>query len=236
MPCDRGGDPRDVGRRRAAAAADDVDQAGLGELARAARRSRPGSGRSRRTRSAGRRSGGRRRTCRRAGPARPRAGASRPRPASSSTPTTSGWACSIELQNASTVWPGQRPAAQVDDRHRDPQRQVRRDLAGGGDGGLRVERVEDGLDQQQVDAALGQRLRSARRRRPGPASNVTARYAGSSTRGDSDRVTFSGPIEPATNRPPNSSAACRASWAPAQVHLPHQRLAGRSRPGRCWSR
>ena len=44
-------------------------------------------------------------------------------------------------------------------------------------------------------------------------SNVTARYAGSSTRGDSYSVTLSGPTEPATNLPPASSAACRASWA-----------------------
>ena len=33
-------------------------------------------------------------------------------------------------------------------------------------------------------------------------SKVTARYAGSSTFGDSDRVTFSGPTDPATNRLP----------------------------------
>ena len=52
--------------------------------------------------------------------------------------------------------PGQRSPAQVHDRDREPQRQVRRDLAGGRDRGLRVERVEDRLDQQQVDAALGQ--------------------------------------------------------------------------------
>ena len=54
--------------------------------------------------------------------------------------------------------PGQRAAAQVDDRHRDPQRQVRRHIAGGRDRGLRIERVEDRLDQQEVDTALGQCL------------------------------------------------------------------------------
>jgi hypothetical protein len=53
--------------------------------------------------------------------------------------------------------PRERPAAQVDDGDRDPQRQVRRDVAGGGDGRLAVERVEDRLDHQQVDAALGER-------------------------------------------------------------------------------
>ena len=52
----------------------------------------------------------------------------------------------------------ERAAAAVDDRHRDPQREVRCDLGGSGDGGLGVERVEDRLDQQQVDAALVQRL------------------------------------------------------------------------------
>src|SRR6266702_3741188 len=45
-------------------------------------------------------------------------------------------------------------------------------------------------------------------------SKVTARKAGSSTLGETERVTLSGPTEPATNRPPTSSAACRASWAP----------------------
>ena len=40
-----------------------------------------------------------------------------------------------------------------------------RDLAGRGDGGLRVQRVEDRLDQQQVDAALGQRRDLLRVRR-----------------------------------------------------------------------
>jgi len=33
---------------------------------------------------------------------------------------------------------------------------MRRDLASRGDRGLAVQRVEDRLDQQQVDAALGQ--------------------------------------------------------------------------------
>jgi hypothetical protein len=53
---------------------------------------------------------------------------------------------------------GQRSPALVDDRHRDPQRQVRGHLTCGGDRGLRVERVEDRLDQQQVDPAIGERL------------------------------------------------------------------------------
>ena len=54
--------------------------------------------------------------------------------------------------------PGQRAAGQVDDRDRDPEREVRRDVAGGRDGGLGVQGVEDRLDEQEVGAALGQRL------------------------------------------------------------------------------
>ncbi len=45
-------------------------------------------------------------------------------------------------------------------------------------------------------------------------SKETARWAGSFTSGDSESVTFSGPTDPATNRPPTSSAAWRASCAP----------------------
>ncbi len=91
-------------------------------------------------------------------------------------------------------------------------------------GGLRVERVEDRLDQQQVDAALGERrdllgvgrvdlVEASPRGRPGRRPP-----------GDSDSVTLSGPIEPATNRPPASSAACRASCAPRTFISRTQRL------------
>ena len=55
---DRGRDLARVLRRRAAAAADDVDEAGLGELAQQARTCRAAARRSRRTRSAGPRSDG----------------------------------------------------------------------------------------------------------------------------------------------------------------------------------
>ena len=55
-------------------------------------------------------------------------------------------------------------------------------------------------------------------------SKVTARYAGSSTRGDSDRVTFSGPIEPATNRPAGLVRGLAGQLGAAQVHVAHQRL------------
>ncbi len=52
--------------------------------------------------------------------------------------------------------PGERAAGAVDDRRRDPERQVGYVLARRGDRGLRVQRVEDRLEQQQVDAALGE--------------------------------------------------------------------------------
>ena len=53
--------------------------------------------------------------------------------------------------------PGEIAAAAVDGREGDPERQLGHGLARGGNGGLRVERVEDRLDQEQVDAAVAQR-------------------------------------------------------------------------------
>ncbi len=52
--------------------------------------------------------------------------------------------------------PRQRAPGQVDDRDADPERQLRRRVARGDDRRLRVQRVEDRLDQQQVDAAVAQ--------------------------------------------------------------------------------
>ena len=60
---------------------------------------------------------------------------------------------------------GERPAGEVDDRHRDPERQLRRDVARGRDRRLRVQGVEDRLDQEQVDPALAQRCDLLRVRR-----------------------------------------------------------------------
>ena len=51
---------------------------------------------------------------------------------------------------------GERASREVDDRDRDPQRQLGRDVARRRDRRLRVQGVEDRLDQQQVDAALPQ--------------------------------------------------------------------------------
>ena len=50
----------------------------------------------------------------------------------------------------------QRAAREVDDRDADPERQLGRDLARGRDRRLAVEGVEDGLDQEEVDAAVAE--------------------------------------------------------------------------------
>ena len=49
------------------------------------------------------------------------------------------------------------PPAPVDRGEREPERQVGRDVRGGDDRRLRVQRVEDRLDEQKVDAALCER-------------------------------------------------------------------------------
>ena len=77
-------------------------------------------------------------------------------PSEQLTPTISGCACSIEFQNASSVWPESVRPREVDDRDGDPERQLRRDVLRRGDRRLRVQRVEDRLDEQEVDAALAQ--------------------------------------------------------------------------------
>jgi len=134
-----------VRRRCPAAAADDVDQPGAGEVGE-----QPGGLLRRlvvaaeRVREAGVRVAGGVR-CRPAGTASPRIGRISSAPREQFTPTTSGLACPIAVQNPSTVLPGQGPPAAVHDRDRDPQRQVRGDLAGSGDRGLGVQRVEDRL-------------------------------------------------------------------------------------------
>ncbi len=52
---------------------------------------------------------------------------------------------------------GEHPAGAVDDRRRDPERQIGHALAGRDDRGLGVQRVEDRLEHQQIHPALGQR-------------------------------------------------------------------------------
>jgi hypothetical protein len=136
------------------------------------------------------------------------------------TPTTSGLACSIAVQNASTVCPD---AVRADDRHRDPQRQVGSRRAGGGDRGLGVQRVEDRLDQQQVYPAVGQRLDLFRVSVPylvegdGPVGGVLH------PRGQGQRDVHR------PDRASHEAAAClvgglAGQLGAAQVHLPDQRL------------
>ena len=136
-------------------------------------------------------------------------------PSEQLTPTISGSACSIDAQNASIVCPlSVRPdrstiVTEIQ------SGSSRRDVARRGDRRLRVQRVEDRLDQEQVGAAVGQaadllRVRLAHLRR-----TCASGSPGSSTFGLSDSVMFSGPTEPATNLPPAASAASRASRAPA---------------------
>ena len=116
-------------------------------------------------------------------------------PSAQLRPTLNGRACAIEIQKASTVWPDSvRPLRSVivtdsitgisTPRRSNTLRTARRR-------GLRVQRVEDGLDQQQVDAAVEQPLdlrlvRLAHLRR-----TLTARKAGSLTSGEIDSVRLS---------------------------------------------
>ena len=165
----RGRDRLDVFGRGAAAAADDVHQPVLGEPAqrlarvlRAARRACP-------SRSGGPHSGGTPPTCRR-----------------DAREVLDEWTHLRRAERAVDAdderpgvldrepervdgLAGEVAAAAVDGRERDPERQVRRDVERGGDGGLGVQRVEDRLDQQEVDAAFGQAANLIRvgRRTPG---------------------------------------------------------------------
>ena len=81
-------------------------------------------------------------------------------PSAQFRPIESGAAWAIEFQNASGVWPDRsRPERSVMVPEIMTGRRTRaflRHLGDGADRGLGVERVEDGLDQQRVDAALDQ--------------------------------------------------------------------------------
>ena len=57
---------------------------------------------------------------------------------------------------------GEVAAAPVDGGEGEPQRQLRRDVLRGHDRGLRVQRVEDRLDQQKVHTALAKRVHLVR--------------------------------------------------------------------------
>jgi hypothetical protein len=102
-----------------------------------------------------------------------------------------GLAWRTEFQNASAVWPDSvRPEASVmvPEIITGSAAFVFEELLDREDGGLGVQRVEDGLDQQQVGAARG-----GVRNRPPAASKVTLRKPGSFTSGDSEQVREVGP-------------------------------------------
>ena len=98
----------------------------------------------------------------------------------------------------------ERAAGEVGDGAGDPDRQLerrrRRTVEDRLDRGLGVQRVEDGLDQEEVDAALVQRPRLLAIGRDRPASKVTLRAPGSFTSGEIESVRLVGPMEPATKR------------------------------------
>ena len=178
-PAHRRGDRGGVLGRRAAAAPGDVEEARPRRTRGGARSSPPASRRSRRTRSGGPAFG-----C-----ALTRHGASRASsatygrsscaPSEQLTPAISGSACSTEAQNASIVCP---------ERLRPERSTIVAEIHSGTPGAasraaviaaFAVQRVEDRLDEQQVDAALDERRASARRTRPSPgrtcASGTTGR-------------------------------------------------------------
>ena len=166
---DRLGDGADVVGRGAAAAADDVDEAGVGELAEQRRHvlralvvvaefvgqagigigADEGIGEARRSRRYGR--------------------ASPSAPSAQLRPMVSGWAWRTEFQNAAGVWPDSvRPERSVIVPEIITGRSTPRsshDLRDGEDRRLGVERVEDGLDQEEVGAAVDQARAPARHRR-----------------------------------------------------------------------
>ena len=77
-------------------------------------------------------------------------------PSEQLTPTISGFASSIEVQNASTVCPESVRPERSTIVTEIQSGSLGRDVPRRGDRRLRVQRVEDRLDQEQVDAALAQ--------------------------------------------------------------------------------
>ena len=151
----------------------------------------------------------------------------------------SGRAWRTECQNALTVWPERmRPDASVTvpetiTGSRSPvcfHQFVERE-----DRGLGVERVEDGLDQEQVGAAFEQARRLLVVRRAQLVEAHVAR-AGSLTSGLMLAVRGVGPRAPATKRGLsgvlNLSAGRARDARRGEVHLARERAPGRSPPAR----
>src|SRR2546421_484907 len=119
-------------------------------------------------------------------------------PSEQFTPTTSGCACSTETQNASAVCPERlRPLLST---------AVNESQSGSsGAASKAAEIAAFALSESKIVSIRRKSTPPSRSARiwcayaSRTASNVTARYAGSSTRGESESVTFSGPTAPATN-------------------------------------
>ena len=109
----------------------------------------------------------------------------------------------MEFQNASVVWPDSvRPEASVivpEMMSGNSHAELIEHGLHGEDRRLGVQRVEDGLDQQQVHAAAAPARAPPRSRSPPAHRSVTARNAGSFTSGDSEHMRLVGPSAPATN-------------------------------------
>ena len=136
-------------------------------------------------------------------------------PSAQLMPTLNGCACATEVQNASTVWPESvRPLRSVIVTEIHQRQRAARTSTRGDERGFGVERVEDRLDQQEVDAAVDQRRGSAPRRPSCTWSNVSARNDGSLTSGEIESVRLAGRwSRRRTGRRPRRPRA-RASWAP----------------------
>ncbi len=215
---DCGGDRRDVLGRRSAATADRVDQPALCELPQQRRR----LGRllvvaAERIRQA-RHSDSTRRARPPRGPTRPARRASRSPPREQLIATASRPACSIEAQNASTVWP---------DSVRPLRSTTVSETTSGNPGAtswaatiaafaFSVSNTVS-ISRRSTPPSTRPRICSAYASRT--SSKVAERNEGSSTRAEIDSVTFSGPTDPATNRGlsgvETASHAARARRAPS---------------------
>ena len=157
---DRLGDGADMVRRRAAAAADDVDEAGIGELGRASPPSPRGARRRGRIRSAGRHSDRRRRGCRRPCAISWICARISRAPSAQLRPIENGSAWRTECQKAVGVWPDSvRPERSVivpEIMIGSVDAALGEDLLRRDDRGLGVERVEDRLDEDDLGAAVDQ--------------------------------------------------------------------------------
>ena len=219
-PLDRRRDGGDVLRRRAAAAPDDVQQAGSRRTRAGSPPSSAAARRTRQRRSATLRSGNTTRVSSATAARSARYGRICAAPRAQLMPTLNGRAWRIGDPERLDGLSRQRAAAVVGDRHRDHDRQPRaallEHLLARDDRGLRVQRVEDRLDEQQRRS----RRPSARgpdRCRPRAARRTSARGTpGCSRRARSTACGWSGRWRRRRN------AACPAS-SPSMPRPPRAR-------------